>query len=114
MHYITVEDFFEKAAACKRLSREEERACATAMDAGDSSARERLVQSYLPSVAGHIRRCLPHKQTLKHLYSCLSALEKAVDSFNFLQDSETFSHRLSWWLRQATTRYIAERSDPNI
>ena len=85
MHYITVEDFFEKAAACKRLSREEERACATAMDAGDSSARERLVQSYLPSVAGHIRRCLPHTQTLKHLYSCLSALEKAVDSFNFLQ-----------------------------
>lgn len=113
MHYITVTDFFKKSATCSRLTREEERACAAAMAGGDTAARERLIESYLPSVAGHIRRCKPHMQTLRLLYHCLSALEKAVDSFNFLQDSETFPHRLSWWLRQATTRYIAEHTDPN-
>lgn len=36
-------------------------------------------------------------------------LEKAVDGFNFEQNGETFSHRLSWWLRQETTKYIAEK-----
>ena len=114
MHYITVSDFLEKSAACKRLTREEEKLCAVAMAAGNETAREQLIQSYLPTVAGYIRRCRPHMQTLKLLYSLLSALEKAVDSFNFLQDSETFSHRLSWWLRQTATRYIAEQSDPNL
>lgn len=114
MHYITVSDFFEKAAACQRLSRPEERECAAAIADGDAAARERLIKSYLPFVAGYIRRFKPSMQTLKLLYGCLSALEKAVDSFNFLQDNEPFLNRLSWWLRQASTRYIAERSDPNI
>ena len=114
MHYVTVTDFFEKAAACKRLSRDEERACAIAMASGDKAARARLIESYLPSVAGHIRRCKPHMQTLRLLYNCLSALDKAVDSFNFLHDNEPFSNRLSWWLRQATTQYIAERSAPDL
>lgn len=30
--------------------------------------------------------------------TCLQAPEKAMDSFDFLQDSELFSHRLNWLL----------------
>lgn len=109
MLYISLEDFFEKAASCCRLTRQEEVACAIAMGNGDPAARERLLQSYIPMVAGHIKRCKPQLQTLKLVYTCLQALEKAVDTFNFLQESESFTHRLSWWLRQATTRYIADQ-----
>ena len=40
---------------------------------------------------------------------CCAAVEKAVDGFDFLQDSERFGHRLNWALRQMVTAYIAER-----
>ena len=110
MAYITVEDFLRKAATCSRLSRQDEREAAAAMAMGDAGARDRLLQSYLPMVAGHIKGCKPHLQSLELVYACLQALETAVDSFNFLQESETFTHRLSWWLRQTTVEYIANRS----
>ena len=37
---------------------------------------------------------------------CQQALEKAVDNFDFFQESESFAHRLSWYLRQVATKYI--------
>ena len=109
MIFLSLEDFYEKTAACSRLSREEEIECAKQLSKGAPDARECLLRSYLPSVAAHIKRLNPHMQTLRLVLYCCQALEKAVDSFDFLQDSETFSHRLSWYLRQATVTYIAER-----
>ena len=111
MLYTSIDDFFEKASSCRKLPREEEIYLAEAMYNGDASAREQLIRSYIPMVAGHIKRCSPHMQTLRLVYTCLRSLEKAVDSFNFLQTSETFTHRLSWWLRQAVTEYIAGQSE---
>lgn len=108
MLYITIDDFYRHAAACSAMSREEERLCARQMAAGDASARERLIQSYFPRVAAFIKHAPAHMQGLSLALSCLQALEKAVDSFNFLQDSEPFSHRLSWALRQALTAHIAK------
>ena len=78
------------------------------MKAGDASARARLIESYLPMVVATVKRSPAFMQTLGFVFSCLNELEKAVDSFNFLQDGETFTHRLSWYMRQVTTRYIAE------
>ncbi|MCF2681828.1 hypothetical protein [Faecalicatena contorta] len=46
------------------------------------------------------------RQSLGLVLYCLQALEKAVDHFDFLQDSEPFSHRLNWYIRQAVTSYI--------
>ena len=106
MVFTRAEDFYEKAASCHIFTRQEEIACARQMQNGDRPARERLLQSYLPAVAEHIRRKPPHMQTLGLVLYCVHALEKAVDSFDFLQDSEPFSHRLNWWLKQATTEYI--------
>ena len=103
---VSINDFYQKADACFRISRQEEIECAKAMNAGDATARECLIQSYIPMVAGHIKHMQPQLQTLGLVLYCMQALEKAVDSFDFLQDSEPFSHRLSWWLRQAVANYI--------
>ena len=109
MLYISAEDFLEKTKTAARITREEERALAAAAKAGDAGARERLMEAYLPQVAGHIRAQSASLRSLELVMRCCAALEKAVDSFDFLQDSETFSHRLSWWLRQTTAAYIAEK-----
>lgn len=109
MVFYSKEDFFEKCGSFHILSREEERRCAQLWQGGAVHVRQELVESYLPMVAGHVRRLPAHLQTLGMIIYCCQALEKAVDAFDFLQDSETFSHRLSWYLRNATTRYVADR-----
>ncbi len=106
MIYVSIEDFYEKADLCRVLSRQEEIECAVKMKNGDTASREQLIQSYTPMVAGHIRHAKPHMQSLGLVLFCMQALEKAVDSFDFLQDSESFSHHLSRHLRQAVVRYI--------
>lgn len=106
MLYISVEDFYEKVSSFSKMSRQEEKECAKQMQNGDESARERLIQSYLPMVAAHVKRAPAHVQSLGLVLYCQQALEKAVDTFDFLQDSETFAHRLSWHLRQAVVDYI--------
>lgn len=108
MIFISLNDFFEKASKCRRLNRQDEIECARQMKNGDVSARERLIESYLPMVAAHVKRISPHLQSFGMVIYCQQALEKAVQSSNFEQNGETFAHRLSWYLRQATTRYIAE------
>ncbi|MBQ8816830.1 MAG: hypothetical protein IJZ84_06085 [Lachnospiraceae bacterium] len=106
MIFISIEDFYEKVSSFSKMSRQEEKECALQMKEGSTAARERLIQSYLPMVAAHIKHMPSHMQNLGFVLYCQQALEKAVDSFNFLQDSETFSHRLSWYLRQADVKYI--------
>lgn len=107
MLFVSAEDFFAQAAKMPRLTREEEKALARKM-LHDPAARETLLRSYYPMVAGHIRRGPKQLHTLNTVYVCLASLEQAVDSFNFLQDSETFTHHLSWRLRQCITRCIAD------
>ena len=114
MLYINVQDFFDKVAGLTVLTREEELELAVARSKGDATVRDRLIEGYLPMVAGHIRLCKEHLQTLNLVYACLQALENAVDTFDFMQESEPFSHRLSWYLRQTTVRYIAEQRNNNF
>lgn len=106
MIYTSLEDFYAKAASCQSLTRQEERSYALRMAQGDTDARQRLIEGYLPMVAAHIRRLSANMQQFALVIYCVHALEQAVDSFDFLQDSETFTHRLSWYLRQATAQYI--------
>ena len=108
MLFINAEDFFAQAAKTPRLSREEERRLAMEMSQ-NPAAREQLINSYIPMVAGYIQRMPENLRTLKSVYICLESLEKGVDSFNFLQDRESFTNHLSRRLRQCITRCIAER-----
>ena len=108
MLFITVDDFFQKVHSTTRLSRNDEKNYALKMKEGDAEARQAIVNSYLPMVASYIRRSPKELQTLETIYSCVRSLEKGVDSFNFLQDSETFTHHLSWRLRQCITRCLVD------
>lgn len=110
MLFISVEDFLHRAANVSRVSREEEKRLAAAMAAGDSTARSALVNSYLPMVAACVRRAPQQIRTLHTVYACITALERSVDRFNFLQSGETFAHHLSWSLRQCITRCLADRT----
>ena len=109
MLFISAEDFFAQVSGIPRLSRDEEKTLAQRMGSGDRAARESLVRSYLPMVASHIRRAPREIRTLRTVYVCVAALEKSVERFNFLQDSEPFTHHLGWVLRQCITRCIADR-----
>ena len=106
MIYLSAQDFFEKASLCRELTRQEEIEYGHRMNNGDAAARDALIESYTPIVARHIRHTKAHLQTLGLVLYCMQALEKAVDSFDFTQDSEPFSHRLSWAIRQAVARYL--------
>lgn len=79
------------------------------MKEGYAEARQAIVNSYLPMVVSYIRRSPKELQTLETIYSCIRSLEKGVDGFNFLQDSETFTHHLSWRLRQYITMRLVNR-----
>ena len=106
--YINKEDFFEKAAAARRISKDEERELSVRMAAGDAKAREIIIDGYLHFVASYIRRMLGDRATLEVVYCCLSALESAVDTFNFLQEGDTFGHQLGLKLKKAINGYIAD------
>ena len=109
MLFISVEDFFEKVSHISPLSREEELRYAQLMREGDPRAKEKLMEGYMPHVASVIRKMRSEYQTLELVFRCCTALEKAVEQFDFFQNGERFSHHLSWWLRQTTTRYIVEK-----
>lgn len=109
MLFTSTEDFFCKAAACEHIPREREKAYARAAAQGDAAAKAKLAEAYLPMVAAYVRRMPEEDRTLELVYRFASALEKAVESFDFLQDSEAFSHRLGMCLRRETVRYIADK-----
>jgi DNA-directed RNA polymerase sigma subunit (sigma70/sigma32) len=109
MLFVTIEDFYEKAASATKLSRDEEKTYAAQMQQGDLDARQAIINSYLPYVAACIKRAPERIQTIKTVYACLNSLEQGVDQFSFLQDHEPFHHHLSWRMRQCITRCIADR-----
>ena len=106
MLFTCAEEFYTKAANTEKLTREEEKILAKAMKEGDGSARERLIQGYFPLVAARLKRT-HNSASLDLIYHCISALEKAVDGFDFLQDNEPFSHRLSLLLNKEISSRIA-------
>lgn len=108
MLFINAEDFFTQASQASPLTREEEKQLAQEMPQ-NPAARDRLIRGYFPMVAAYIRRLPQTLHTLNTVYVCLHSLEKGVDQFNFLQDSERFSHHLSWRLRQCITQCLVDR-----
>ncbi len=110
MLFTCVKDFYKKADCIAKLSENEESFYATKMKNGDLEAREKLIFAYLPTVAGYVKRLPEQLQTLDSVYRFIGVLEKAVDGFDFLQDSEPFIHRLSLMLKQSTASIIADKN----
>ncbi|MBE6731154.1 MAG: hypothetical protein E7564_05655 [Ruminococcaceae bacterium] len=109
MLFISFEDFVSKVNKTEKLNSESAEKLYKAMKNGDENAREALIEGYLYLVKAHILRMKPEMRTLRHVLECVRALGKAVDTFDFTSKSETFAHRLSFYLRNATTKYIVER-----
>lgn len=109
MMFLSIQDFYDKANAAKRLSREQEMACAARARAGDAEARSMLIQSYLPVVASHVKRLGKEYHSLELVYRFIAVLERETDRFDFLQDGESFTHRLYLCLGQALVGYIADK-----
>lgn len=108
MLFISAEDFFAQVNEMPLIRREEELRLAREMPQ-NKDARDALIRGYMPMVASAIRRAPKQLHTLKTVYVCLDSLEKGVDGFNFLQDSETFAHHLTWRLRQCIVQCLADR-----
>ncbi len=107
MLYKSSQDFFDMAAQCLHLSRDEEKQCAVLMKSGNAEARQKIIDNYIPFVASYVRRYSGDKLSLQMIYNCIHALETQVDKFDFLQDGVLFVRPLGWALRQEITRYIA-------
>jgi len=106
MVFISIEDFFNKTESLTRMTSEEEIECVRLMKEGNADSRERLIESYLPFIASHVKRAKPHLQTLGLVMYYIEALEKAVDSFDFSRGNKAFMHHLNRYFRQALTNYI--------
>lgn len=76
MVFITIEDFYEKAASCRRLSQQEKLDCTAQRKNGNETARERLIESYLSMATGHIKRMTPNLQTLGLAVFCMESCKK--------------------------------------
>lgn len=113
MFYTCADDFFRHASSLERIAREDEIKYARLMNEGDSFARQAIVDSYIPVVAARVKRLPKEYRSLEIIYRCLDVLEKAVDTFNFLQDGETFLHTLCVRLNPMINRYFAERDTDN-
>lgn len=107
MIFISIEDFFDKTKNLTRMTSEEETECVCLIKGGNTQARERLIESYLPLIASHIKRAKPHLQTLGLVMYYMEALEKAIDSFDFSRGNKAFINYLNRYLRDALVRYIA-------
>ena len=110
MLFISVEDFYDKAKNEQRLTREQEKSLYLKMRAGDGEARVLLLKSYLPFIASFIKRSPESIRTLDTVYRCIAALERCADGFDFSQDSESFVHRLSFYLRSCIVGAIADKN----
>ena len=87
MLFYCKEDFYARSAKSRKLSRKSEKECALMMKQGDATAREKIIISYLPAVAAYVRKMPARMQTYALICRFVAALEKAVDTFDFLQDN---------------------------
>ncbi len=107
MLYTCADDFFDKASSIERLPVEDEMKYIRAMKEGDESAREVIVSSYLPFVAGYIKRTFrADKVSLELIYRCIDKLEEAICRYD-ISDRKAFSRQLSNQLKRTVTGYIA-------
>ena len=113
MLYTSAEDFYNKVATIKRLSREEEKKLALKMvNEGDENAQKALVVGYLPVLAAYLKR-YTRTPSLDMIYKGIEILETSIATFDFLYDSSspnvTFVHFLSDKVRRMMTGYIADK-----
>ena len=110
MMFVSSEQFMLQARQAERLTVQQEKELFAQMQAGDDQAAQRLARSYLPTVAATAQRVSPGgKPSLELICRFVCTLEREVEAFDFSQESEPFTHRLSLALRKTTAEYIADQ-----
>ncbi|MBQ7379514.1 MAG: hypothetical protein IJW70_07560 [Clostridia bacterium] len=109
MLFISSEQFLVQANALKKLTRQQEKAAYVQMRAGNKDAKESLVESYLPVVAAMAKRVSTGEPSMELVCRMVATLEREVEQFDFSQESEPFTHRLSLVLKKVVAEYITDQ-----
>ena len=92
------------------LSNEEEKELAIAVENGDLEAKQRLAEANLRLVVSIAKRYVGRgMQFLDLIQEGNMGLMKAVDKFDYSKGFK-FSTYVTWWIRQAITRAIADQA----
>ena len=106
----SVKSFLKDIGKIPLLSTEEEIELASRMEAGDESAKKRLIEANLRLVVSiakkYVRRGM---QFLDLIQEGNMGLIKAVDRFDYTKGFK-FSTYATWWSRQSITRAIADQA----
>ncbi len=106
----SVKKYFSEISRRKLLTAVDERELATKAKAGDREARSLLVESNLRLVVSIAKKYLKRGMALQDLIQEGNVgLLKAVDKFD-PERGFRFSTYATWWIKQAITRSIADKS----
>ena len=105
-----LQDFFTQVGKSNLLTREEEVALSKRIEAGDESARRRMIQSNLRLAISIAKKYQNKGCDLEDLIQESSiGLIKAVDRFDWRRGFK-FSTYACWWIKQAVRRHVASHS----
>src|SRR4051795_10794530 len=94
------------------LDKDEERALARLIEAGDDGARRRMIESNLRLVVSIAKHFRGHGVPLTDLIQDGTVgLIRAVDKFDWRRDLK-FSTYATWWIRQAVQRSVHNHGRP--
>ncbi|HEX6024773.1 MAG TPA: sigma-70 family RNA polymerase sigma factor [Solirubrobacter sp.] len=98
-----------------RLSLEEERELVRAAQAGDRAARDRLIDAFMPLVAGmsRIYRGYPAVDRGELMQEGVVGLLRAIRRYDLEQGTPFWAYA-SWWVRQAMQQLVAELTRPVV
>ncbi len=104
-----VELYLQQAAATPLLSREEEIDLARHVQAGDEHVKECLIQANLRLIIAIAKKYYTHSiDLLDVIQEGNTGLMRAVEKFGYCRGYK-FSTYVTWWIRQAITRGIANQ-----
>jgi RNA polymerase primary sigma factor len=107
-----VQMYLKEIGKTPLLTSKEEKELARRIEAGDESARQKLIQANLRLVVSIAKRYVnrsPHLSILDLVQEGNIGLSRAVDKFDYRKGFK-FSTYATWWIRQAVTRALADYS----
>ncbi len=107
-----VQMYLKEIGKTPLLTSKEEKELAKRIEAGDETARQKLIQANLRLVVSIAKRYVnrsPHLSILDLVQEGNIGLSRAVDKFDYRKGFK-FSTYATWWIRQAVTRALADYS----